>query len=131
MTFNAAHAPTPIAKDAFGKLLHRIKFEIVKSRKDWDKHEPKMWSRAAELSDSQLESFTIDDLVQVRSGPTSYGTIILGKFRIPGINDAEGAGYVHVRCAFLSPLSRHLFTPIRIHDPPNKVCTCHDPRPSG
>lgn len=60
-----------------------------------------MWSRAAKLSDSELEAFTVNDLDEVRGGPTSYGTIILGKFKIPAIDDAEGAGYVHVRCAFV------------------------------
>jgi len=44
-------------------------------------------------------------LVLVRSAPTSYGTIILGKIRLPKVNAADGEpGYVHVR----------------IHDPPNR-----------
>jgi hypothetical protein len=78
-------------------VLDKIKFEIIKSRKDWDLHEPKMWSRAARLTNHELTAFSIDDLVLVSSGSTSYGTIILGKIRIPAINDEEGAGYVHVR----------------------------------
>jgi hypothetical protein len=64
-----------------------------------------MWSRAAGISDEKLVGFTLkDDLVIVRSASVSYGTIILGKIRIPAINDAEGEGYIHVR----------------IHDPPNR-----------
>jgi len=57
-----------------------------------------MWSRAAHLSDAELTSFNIeDDLVEIRSVPTSYGVIILGKIRIPAINDEKGEGFVHVR----------------------------------
>ena len=76
-----------------------IKAEIIKSRHHWDKHEPKMWARASGLSDNELVDFSIQkDLVQVRSGGTSYGTIIFGKIRIPKIKDSEGEGFVHVRC---------------------------------
>jgi len=60
-----------------------------------------MWSRAAHLSDAELTSFK-DDLI--RSAPTSYGVIILGKIRIPAINVEKGEGFGHVR----------------IHDPPNR-----------
>ncbi|KAG9316392.1 hypothetical protein JVU11DRAFT_2425 [Chiua virens] len=64
-----------------------------------------MWSRAVGLSDTDLTNFTIErDLVQVRSGLVSYGTIIFGKIRIPAVNDELGRGYIHVR----------------IHDPPNR-----------
>ena len=57
-----------------------------------------MWSRAEGVSDEDLVAFTIrNDLVEIRSAPTSYGTIILGKIRLPAINDAEGEGYMHVR----------------------------------
>ena len=79
-------------------MLHDIKAEIVKSRHHWNKHEPKMWSRAAGLSDAELVHFTIEeDLVECRSAPTSYGTVILGKIRTPAISDDEGAGFIHVR----------------------------------
>ena len=61
-----------------------------------------MWSRAAGLSDEELVGFDIEkDLVQIRSGATSYGTIIFGKIRIPAINDDEGEGFVHVRFVIL------------------------------
>jgi len=63
------------------------------------------WSRAAGISNEGLTAFDLKkDLVQVRSGTTSYGTIIFGKIRLPAINDALGEGFVHVR----------------IHDPPNR-----------
>ncbi|KAJ3554024.1 hypothetical protein NM688_g3317 [Phlebia brevispora] len=105
IVLNAPHPPTAKAVEAFNVVVHQIKSEIVKSRHHWDKHEPKMWSRVAGLSDAQLVDFTIEnDLVEVRSAPTSYGTVILGKIRIPAVNDDEGEGFVHVR----------------IHDPPNR-----------
>ncbi|VDC07720.1 unnamed protein product [Peniophora sp. CBMAI 1063] len=105
VVLNAPHAPHPNAIEAFGVVLSKIKHEILKSRRDWDKHEPKMWSRAAGLSDEQLVDFSLEkDLVEVRSGPTSYGTIVLGKIRIPAVNDDLGEGFIHVR----------------IHDPPNR-----------
>ncbi|KAG7446308.1 uncharacterized protein BT62DRAFT_993972 [Guyanagaster necrorhizus] len=105
LVFNDPHPPHPNAILAFGKVLGHIKFEILKSRKDWDKHEPKMWSRARGITNDDLVAFNLeDDLVLVRSAPTSYGTIILGKIRIPAINDDEGEGYIHVRRS--------------IHDPP-------------
>ncbi|RDX57322.1 hypothetical protein K466DRAFT_23213 [Polyporus arcularius HHB13444] len=102
---NAPHAPSDKAIEAFEVVEHTIKSEILKSRHHWNKHEPRMWSRAEGVSDEDLVAFSVrNDLVEVRSAPTSYGTIILGKIRLPAINDAEGEGYIHVR----------------IHDPPNR-----------
>ncbi|KAK7053474.1 hypothetical protein VNI00_004100 [Paramarasmius palmivorus] len=102
---NYPHAPQANAIEAFNKVLPQIKSAILASRKHWDQHEPRMWSRVQELKDEELVGFTIeDDLYLVRSAPTTYGTIILGKIRIPAVNDDEGEGYVHVR----------------IHDPPNR-----------
>ncbi|KAL0956373.1 hypothetical protein HGRIS_002520 [Hohenbuehelia grisea] len=103
--FNEPHPPAPNGIEAFNNVLATIKSEIVKSRRHWDLHEPKMWSRAAGLSDAELVAFTVEnDLVEIRSGPTTYGTIILGKIRLPAVKDEEGEGFVHVR----------------IHDPPNR-----------
>lgn len=100
ITLNAPHRPPPKAIEAFNVVLHQIKAEIVKSRHHWDQHEPKMWARAAGLSDAELVRFTIeDDLVECRSAPTSYGTVILGKIRLPAVHDAEGEGFMHVRYA--------------------------------
>jgi len=64
---NAPHAPhSKNAIEAFKLVLPTIKSEIVKSRHDWNKHEPRMWLRAACISDDELtSSFTIEnDLVQ-------------------------------------------------------------------
>ncbi|KAF8497640.1 hypothetical protein JB92DRAFT_2745419, partial [Gautieria morchelliformis] len=103
--FQRGPPPHPSAIEAFTHVLHQIKSEILKSRHHWDKHEPKMWSRASSLSDHDLVNFDLaNDLLQVRAGLTTYGTILLGKLRIPAVNDAEGEGFIHVR----------------IHDPPNR-----------
>ncbi|TFK54199.1 hypothetical protein OE88DRAFT_1654740 [Heliocybe sulcata] len=105
IVLNDPHSPSPKAIEAFNHILPTIKSEIIKSRHHWDKHEPKMWSRAAGISDAALVDFTIEnDLVQCRSAPTSYGTVILGKIRLPAVKDGEGEGFMH----------------IRIHDPPNR-----------
>ncbi|KZT26712.1 hypothetical protein NEOLEDRAFT_1111962 [Neolentinus lepideus HHB14362 ss-1] len=105
IVLNGPHTPTPKAIEAFNHIVSTIKSEIIKSRHHWNKHELKMWSRAAGISDTDLVDFTVEnDLVQCRSAPTSYGTVILGKIRLPAVKDDEGEGFVHVR----------------IHDPPNR-----------
>ena len=86
------------AIEAFNVVVHQIRSEIVKSRRHWDQHEPKMWSRAAGLTDAELADFNIErDLIVIRSSPTSYGQVILGKLRIPAVKDDLGEGFVHVR----------------------------------
>ena len=57
-----------------------------------------MWSRAAGVPDAALVGFELArDLVAIRAAPTSYGTILLGSIRIPGVQDAKGEGFLHVR----------------------------------
>jgi hypothetical protein len=97
-----------------------------------------MWKRAAGVSDHELANFTLEkDLVLVRSAPTSYGTIILGKIRIPAINDGLGEGFVHVRSASDSIMSSMAQSPFsfdsdrRIHDPPNRVRSRMKDRQTG
>jgi len=107
---NETHAPHPNALQAFQDVKHDIQIEILKSRHHWDKHQPEMWSRARSLSDEELATFhPKDDLVEVRSAVVSYGTILLGKLRIPAVKDSKGEGFVHVR----------------IHDTPGKPFTFH------
>lgn len=98
INLNAPHSPPPKAIEAFKVVEHDIKSAILKSRHHWNLHEPKMWSRAAGVTDAELVDFDIaKDLVSCRSAPTSYGTIILGKIRLPAIKDEEGEGFIHVR----------------------------------
>jgi len=99
LNFNKPHPPAGNALEAFSGVVDKIKREIIKSRHHWDAHEPRMWSRARGLSDHDLTRFNInEDLVLVSSASTTYGTIILGKIRIPAINDDQGEGFIHVRC---------------------------------
>ncbi|TFK23650.1 hypothetical protein FA15DRAFT_670238 [Coprinopsis marcescibilis] len=105
LEFSEPRAPRENGIEAFNNILPTIKNEILGSRSHWDKHEPKMWSRATRLTNAQLVDFTIEkDLIEIRSATTSYGNIILGKIRIPAVQDEEGEGFIHVR----------------IHDPPNR-----------
>lgn len=68
LDFNPPHPPKENAVTAFNVILPTLKSEIIKSRRHWDKHEPRMWSRAASISDDDLVNFTIDrDLVEVCS----------------------------------------------------------------
>ena len=60
----------------------------------------RMWSGARGVSDHDLVKFDIsEDLVLVRSGPTTYGTVIFGKIRLPNARPDKGEGdaFVHVR----------------------------------
>ena len=125
ITLNDPHSPTEKAFEAFEVVEHTIKSEILKSRHDWNKHEPRMWARAHGISNEDLVAFSVrTDLVEIRSAPVSYGTIILGKIRLPAVNDAEGEGYMHVRCVSVSAA---LFywdvekASRRIHDPLERV----------
>jgi len=113
LSFSGSHEPHPKAIHAFRELEHEIKQEIIKSRHNWDKHQPEMWSRAKGLDNDHLIDFTFKkqpgerdltdyshkprgdggDLVLVDNARVSYGEIILGKIRIPAIPD----GYIHVR----------------------------------
>ncbi|KAJ6587147.1 hypothetical protein DFH09DRAFT_1142731 [Mycena vulgaris] len=110
------HAPKGHAIEAFEHVEAEIKAAILASRRDWDKHEPKMWSLASEISDAELVNFTIkDDLVVIRSAVTSYGPIILGKIRIKAIKINSSGERVPGKAAD-DDSSGFIF--VRIHDPP-------------
>lgn len=64
-----------------------------------------MWSRTEGLSDTQLKSFSEEDLCLVRSAQTPYGPILLGKIKIPEIQGKPG--YIHVRYATYSVTELH------------------------
>ncbi|GAA5841035.1 hypothetical protein JCM11251_006790 [Rhodosporidiobolus azoricus] len=88
------HPPREDALRAFLKVEVDIKKELVRLRLHWDKHEPRMFSRAKNITDEELTSWDLaNDLEEVRSASTAYGHIIFGKLRIPSIVDA----YLHVR----------------------------------
>lgn len=81
VSLNPPHPPHKNAIDAFHLLLPTIKLEILKSRHHWDKHERRMWSRAARLSDHELTSFDIEhDLVEVTTNH-QLDVIITHSFR--------------------------------------------------
>ncbi|KAF7361725.1 hypothetical protein MVEN_00516300 [Mycena venus] len=126
------HPPKEHAIEAFEHVEHEIKHAIVASRRDWDKHEPKMWALASQVSDHDLVNFTMkDDLVVVRSAVTSYGPIILGKIRIRAIKldsagelvpsevekDAHGKIKVETKHGKIDD-DKLGFIFVRIHDPP-------------
>ncbi|KAL9935738.1 hypothetical protein V8E36_005315 [Tilletia maclaganii] len=92
---SSEHPPTARAISAFKAIEDKIKTRIVKSRNDWDKHEPRMWAAVKDLSDEQLSSWSTErDLVGIRAGAVSYGVIIFGRIRIPTL---DKPGYVFVR----------------------------------
>ncbi|KIO20116.1 hypothetical protein M407DRAFT_245951 [Tulasnella calospora MUT 4182] len=97
ISFNEPHKPHPNSIEAFTIVSSDIVKAITRSRKDWDGHEPRMWSRASGISDDQLiDDIDLErDLVLVRSGETTYGVILLGKIKV-GTNDNED-GFIHVR----------------------------------
>ncbi|KAF7315439.1 hypothetical protein MIND_00058800 [Mycena indigotica] len=129
------HEPTAHGIEAFEKVEQEIKQAILASRRDWDKHEPKMWSLARDTSDQDLVAFTTkDDLVVIRSAVTSYGPIILGKIRIRAIqldsagNLAPGHSVEKDTHGKIKVATKHGkidddlygFIFVRIHDPPGE-----------
>ncbi|EEB97629.1 hypothetical protein MPER_03017 [Moniliophthora perniciosa FA553] len=59
---NEPHPPKENAIEAFEKVLDDIKKAIIESRRHWDKHEPRMWSRAQDLSDAELVNFKLQGI---------------------------------------------------------------------
>ncbi|OCK80557.1 hypothetical protein K432DRAFT_41740 [Lepidopterella palustris CBS 459.81] len=94
VTLSEPHAPKPASVKAFESILPSLKHELVKLRRNHDKHEPEYFKLVSKLSDHELTSITLpDDLELVRVGSSAYGLHLFGKLRIPA---AEGA-YIHVR----------------------------------
>jgi hypothetical protein len=56
-------------------------------------HEVEYFRAVKDLSDSDLVSFSADDLESVRVASSAYGLHLFGKVRLPAASDA----YVHVR----------------------------------
>ncbi|KAJ8113491.1 hypothetical protein OPT61_g4392 [Boeremia exigua] len=90
---NDAHAPQQASIDALDSILETVKEELVKLRRDHDKHEPEYFRAVKHVSDSDLTSFTARDLEAVRVAVSAYGLHLFGKIRLPAVDD----GYIHVR----------------------------------
>ncbi|KNF03423.1 hypothetical protein PSTG_03364 [Puccinia striiformis f. sp. tritici PST-78] len=102
---NDAHPPNEHAFQLFDNCAATIRHELIKLRHHWDKHEPRMFSRAGSILDQDLGHFNInEDLTLIRAGMTSYGSVVFGKIRLPAVRDDEGEGFIHVR----------------LHDPPGE-----------
>ncbi|KAF3006852.1 hypothetical protein E8E13_010786 [Curvularia kusanoi] len=87
------HAPHQASIDAFDSILESLKEELVKLRRDHDRHEPEYFRAVKHVSDSDLTSFTSRDLESVRVANSAYGLHLFGKLRLPAVED----GYIHVR----------------------------------
>ncbi|KAJ4295242.1 hypothetical protein N0V90_007253 [Kalmusia sp. IMI 367209] len=90
---NEAHAPQQASIDAFNSILSSVKEELVKLRRDHDKHESEYFRAAKDLSDDDLASFSASDLESVRVAVSAYGLHLFGKVKIPALDN----GYIHVR----------------------------------
>ncbi|KAG9188963.1 hypothetical protein G6011_05831 [Alternaria panax] len=88
-----AHAPQPASVDAFTSVLDTVKQELIKLRRDHDKHEPEYFNAVKHLSDHELVSFTPGNLEAVRAAVTAYGLHLFGKVKLPALDN----GYIHVR----------------------------------
>ncbi|CAN9083893.1 unnamed protein product [Alternaria alternata] len=88
-----AHAPQPASVDAFSSVLDTVKQELVKLRRDHDKHEPEYFRAVKHLSDTDLVSFTAEDLESVRAAVTAYGLHLFGQVKLPALDN----GYIHIR----------------------------------
>ncbi|KAL1598973.1 hypothetical protein SLS60_008118 [Paraconiothyrium brasiliense] len=90
---NELHAPQQASIDAFNTILPSLKEELIKLRRDHDKHEPEYFRVAKDLSDNELVSFSSSDLQAVRVAVSAYGLHLFGKVKIPTLDD----GYIQVR----------------------------------
>ncbi|CAN9082903.1 hypothetical protein CC77DRAFT_1040576 [Alternaria alternata] len=88
-----AHAPQPASVDAFKSVLDTVKQELIKLRRDHDKHEPEYFRAVKHLSDADLVSFTAEDLESVRAAVTAYGLHLFGQVKLPALDN----GYIHIR----------------------------------
>ncbi|KAL1801514.1 hypothetical protein ACET3X_001856 [Alternaria dauci] len=88
-----AHAPQPASIDAFASVLDTVKQELIKLRRDHDKHELEYFRAVKHLSDTDLVSFTAEDLESVRAAITAYGLHLFGRVKLPALDN----GYIHIR----------------------------------
>ncbi|OAL52425.1 hypothetical protein IQ07DRAFT_585614 [Pyrenochaeta sp. DS3sAY3a] len=88
-----AHAPQQASIDAFNSILESVKEELVKLRRDHDKHEPEYFRAVQDISDADLIAFTASDLESVRVAVSAYGLHLFAKVKIPASDNA----YIHIR----------------------------------
>ncbi|KAF1940595.1 hypothetical protein EJ02DRAFT_435472 [Clathrospora elynae] len=88
-----AHTPQQASIEAFSLIIELVKKELVKLRRDHDKHEPEYFRAVHGVSDTDLASFSASDLYSVRVASSAYGLHLFGKVRIPTVANA----YVYIR----------------------------------
>ncbi|KAL1653743.1 hypothetical protein SLS61_003524 [Didymella pomorum] len=87
------HVPHQASVDAIDSILETLKDELVKLRRDHDRHEPEYFRAVKYISDTDLTSFTARDLESVRVAISAYGLHLFGKIKLPAVDD----GHIHVR----------------------------------
>ncbi|KAK4044593.1 hypothetical protein C8A01DRAFT_31383 [Parachaetomium inaequale] len=90
------HAPKEESVRVFHQIEHELKRSLVRTRHEYNKHEPEYFAAVEHLSDAQLAGFGADDFQQVRVAVSAYGLHLFGKVRIPSLPD-EGPAYIHFR----------------------------------
>ncbi|KAK4128274.1 hypothetical protein N657DRAFT_638718 [Parathielavia appendiculata] len=90
------HEPKEESIRVYKQVEHELKRSLVRTRHEYNKHEPEYFATVQHLSDAQLTGFGADDIQQVRVAVTAYGVHLFGKVRIPALPD-EGPAYIHFR----------------------------------
>lgn len=93
------HAPKEESINVFNEIQHELKKQLIHLRHQHDKHEPEYFQAVSHLSDSELASFSADDLREVRVALTAYGIILFGRIQLPPVPDA----YIHFRAFTTGP----------------------------
>ncbi|KAI9171936.1 hypothetical protein HJFPF1_01427 [Paramyrothecium foliicola] len=91
-----SHPPKEDSIEAFNAILPDLKRELVRIRRDHQKHEPEYFAAADNLNDEQLAGFSADNLEAVRVAVSAYGIHLFAKVRIPALPEA-GPSYIHIR----------------------------------
>ncbi|KAL0939425.1 uncharacterized protein CTRU02_206035 [Colletotrichum truncatum] len=90
------HEPKESSTKVFEDIEHELKRELLRMRREYQKHEPEYFGAVKHLDDQQLSSFSKNDFVLVRVAVSAYGIHLFGKIRIPLLSDS-GPAYIHFR----------------------------------
>jgi hypothetical protein len=90
------HKPGPDSLKAFEVVESELKKELVRIRRDHNRHESEYFAAVDHLGDTELTGFQANDFVLVRVATSAYGTHLLAKLRIPAMPE-DGPAYVHCR----------------------------------